>query len=136
MTDPVQKNVVPFPAPPETPVIGAPTPDQVVAWLLRVLGEIGRAPATVYRARTALESLSRLPDQIDELITALHHTTEVLERTLPNVEAEITDLGATFRGVDTRIQNLETGVERLTATITNLISAIPGMRRTLRKSDT
>lgn len=119
----------------ETPEIGAPRPEEVVVWIARVLGEIGRLPFTIYRVRKAIESLSRLPTQIEELIAALNRTTSVLEQSLPRVENQLDNLGSTFVGVDGRIEDLQGSVTTLTSTITNLVGAIPGARRTLRRND-
>ncbi len=118
-----------------TPSVGLPTPEELVQWWLRVLGEVGRAPFTVYRLRKLSESLARLPAQIEALITALDRTTDTLEVSLSSMDQRLEDLQATFAGVDARIGNLEATVGELTGNITNLIGAIPGARRTLRNSE-
>ena len=118
-----------------TPAIRPPSPDEILAWWLRVLGELGRAPFTLYRVRKLMVSMSRLPDQIEALTAALDRTTDTLETSLSSMDSRLEDLQATFEGVDGRIGNLETTVGQLTGTVTNLIGAIPGARRTLRKAD-
>lgn len=116
-----------------TPAIRPPSPDEIIAWWLRVLGEVGRAPFTLYRVRQLMTSMSRLPDQIEALTAALDRTTDTLETSLANMDARLENLQGTFEDVDGRIENLESTVGQLTATVTNLIGAIPGARRTLRK---
>lgn len=116
-----------------TPAIRPPSPDEILAWWLRVLGELGRAPFTLYRVRQLMVSMSRLPDQIEALTAALDRTTDTLETSLASMDSRLEDLQTTFAGVDGRIENLESTVGQLTGTVTNLIGAIPGARRTLRK---
>ncbi len=118
-----------------TPAVGLPTPEEIAQWWLRVLGELGRAPFTVYRLRKLSEALVRLPAQIEALIAALERTTDTLEVSLSSMDTRLEDLQATFSGVDARIGNLEATVGELTGNITNLISAIPGARRTLRSTE-
>lgn len=121
---------------PDAPDVRLPTPDELLQWWLRVLGEVGRAPFTLYRVRTLMASLSRLPDQIDQLIGALDRTTDTLEVSLASMDHRLEALQSTFEGVDGRIENLERTVSELTGNITNLIGAIPGARRTLRSNST
>ncbi len=116
-----------------TPELRPPRPDEVVAWVARLLGEVSRAPFTIYKVRQVMEALAELPRQIEELTTALDKTTGVLETTLPSVEDRLEGLGETFVGVDGRIEHLQGTVEEFSSAITNLIAAIPGARRTLRK---
>lgn len=116
-----------------TPAIGLPGADQVVAWVLRVLGELGRAPFTLYHLRRMVHALGQLPDQLDELIATLNHTTETLDDSLGRMDGRIEALQGTFAAVDDRLGNLEGSVNEVSATITNLIAAIPGARRTLKR---
>ena len=119
--------------PATTPAIRPPSPEEILAWWLRVFGELGRAPFTLYRVRKLMASMSQLPDQIEALTTALDRTTDTLETSLSNMDSRLENLQSTFEGVDGRIENLEATVGQLTGTVTNLIGAIPGARRTLRK---
>lgn len=115
-----------------TPAVSVPRPEELVEWWLRLLGELGRAPFTIYRVRKLVASLGRLPDQIEALTAALDRTTSTLEVSLNGMDARLQDLQATFEAVDGRIENLEGTVVELTGNLTNLIGAIPGARRTLR----
>ncbi len=119
-----------------TPAVHLPRPDEVVAWSLRILGEVGRAPFTMYRVRKLIDAMARLPDQIESLTDALNRTTDTLEETLGSMDDRLEDLQGTFVGVDGRIETLQGTVEILTGNITNLIGAIPGARRTLRTPPT
>ena len=119
-------------APSTTPAIRPPSPEEIVAWWLRVLGEVGRAPFTLYRARKLMAALIELPGQIEALTAALDRTTATLETSLASMDARLESLQDTFEGVDGRIGNLEGTVEELTSTVTRLVGAIPGVRRTLR----
>ena len=116
----------------QTPSVQLPSPDEVVEWWLRILGELGRAPFTLYGVRNLITSLARLPEQIEALTAALDRTTGIIEVSLPRMDQRLADVQATFEGVDGRIQNLEATVAELTGNITSLIGAIPGARRTLR----
>ncbi|WP_436793292.1 hypothetical protein [Actinospongicola halichondriae] len=116
-----------------TPTIRPPSPDEILAWWLRVLGELGRAPFTLYRVRKLISAMSRLPGQLEALTAALDRTTDTLETRLSSMDGRLGELQETFEAVDGRIGNLEGTVGELTSTVTNLIGAIPGARRTLRK---
>lgn len=116
----------------DTPALGIPRPEELVEWWLRLLGEVARAPFTVYRARKLVDALTDLPLRIEALTEALDRTTGMLEVSLGGMEDRLGELQATFAGVDSRIENLEATVGELTGNITNLIGAIPGARRTLR----
>ena len=119
---------------PATPAVSLPSPDEVVEWCLRLLGELGRAPFTIYRVRKLVSAMSRLPGQVEALTAALDRTTSTLEVSLTGMDRRLQDLQATFEAVDGRIENLEGTVVQLTDNITNLIGSIPGARRTLRPS--
>ncbi len=117
-----------------TPAIRPPTPEQVIAWALRVVGEIARAPFTFYRLRKMMESLGRLPEQIEALTIALDRTTDTLQSTLGRMDGRLEAVQGTFGAVDERVEHLDASVTELSATITNVIGAIPGARRTLRST--
>lgn len=116
----------------DTPQVALPAPDEVLAWCLRVLGELGRAPFTLYRFRQMISALLVLPDQIEALTRALERTTDTLEVSLANMDHRLEELQGTFLAVDGRIGNLEGTVGELTTTVTRLVGAIPGVRRSLR----
>lgn len=116
-----------------TPSISLPRPDEVLAWSLRILGEVGRAPFTLYRVRKLIDAMTMLPRQIEDLTTALNRTTDTLEVSLNGMDTRLEGLQTTFSGVDGRIGNLQGTVLELTTNITNLIGVIPGARRALRK---
>lgn len=116
----------------DTPAIALPRPEELLEWWLRLMGEVARAPFTVYRVRKLIDALTELPLHIEALTAALDRTTGLLEVSLGGMEERLGELQATFAGVDSRIENLEATVGELTGNITNLIGAIPGARRTLR----
>ncbi len=116
-----------------TPDLRAPRPDEVVAWALRLAGEVARAPFTLYRVRHVMDALAALPEQLERLVVALDDTRTVLETSLPSVESRLEDLGETFEGVDGRIQVMEGALTDFSTTITNLIGSIPGARRSLKR---
>lgn len=115
-----------------TPAIRPPTPEQVIAWVLRVAGEVARAPFTFYRLRAMIVALSRLPEQIEALTIALDRTTDTLQTTLGRMDGRLEAVQGTFGSVDACVEHLDASVTELSHTITNVIGAIPGARRTLR----
>lgn len=122
------------PARPAEPNLRAPTPEQVITWAVRVAAEIARAPFTLHRVRKVLESLARLPEQIEALTIALDRTTDTLESTLGRMDGRLEAVQGTFGSVDQRVEHLDASVSELSTTITNVIGAIPGARRTLRST--
>lgn len=116
------------------PALRAPTPEQVISWLVRVAAELARAPFTLYRVRKVLQALGRLPEQIEALTIALDRTTQTLETTLARMDGRLEQVQGTFGSVDGRVEHLDESVSELADTITSLIGAIPGARRSLRSS--
>lgn len=120
---------------PTEPSLRPPTPEQIITWAVRVAAEIARAPFTLYRVRKVLESLARLPEQIEALTIALDRTTDTLESTLGRMDGRLEAVQGTFGSVDQRVEHLDVSVSELSTNITNVIGAIPGARRTLRSTN-
>lgn len=101
-------------------------PDAGLRWLAALGREVALAPSTLRRARQAVTDLARLPDQLDRL-------TLTLERTAASLERSVGDLSvAVGGGMNDRLEHLDTVVSDLRDTLTGLIGAIPGVRRTLQ----
>jgi hypothetical protein len=94
----------------------------------------------------ALAGLARLPSQIDSLVAVLADTTGVLVRletvvgelatTVKSLEStlETTLVGSVGGGMNDRLEHLDSVVSELGEVLTNLIGAIPGARRALRRT--
>lgn len=114
------------------PALRPPTPEQIVTWAVRVVGEVARAPFTFYRLRKMIDAMARLPEQIEALTIALDRTTDTLESTLGRMDGRLEAVQDTFGAVDGRVEHLDASVTDLSVTLTNLIGSIPGARRSLR----
>lgn len=117
-----------------TPEVRLPRPDEVAAWCLRVVGELSRAPFTIYRVRKLLAIMAQLPDHLEALTTALDRTADTLEVQLDRVDERLQTLQSSFDAVDGHLGHVDATVVELTANITTLIGAIPGARRALRNA--
>lgn len=118
----------------DTPEVRLPRPDEVLSWWLRVMGELGRAPFTVYRVRKLLTIMAQLPDHLEALTNALDRTADTLEVQLDQVDARLQALQSSFDAVDGHLGHVDDTVGELSKNITNLIGAIPGARRALRNT--
>jgi ABC-type transporter Mla subunit MlaD len=100
--------------------------DAGLRWLAALGREVALAPRTLRRARQVLAELARLPDQLDRL-------TDTLERTAAGLEKSVGELSLSVGGgMNDRLEHLDAVVSDLRDTLTGLIGAIPGVRRTLQ----
>lgn len=100
--------------------------DAPVRWMAALVREVSLAPRTARHARQVITDLARLPDQLDRLA-------DTLERTAGSLELSIAELSVSVGGgMNDRLEHLDTVVSDLRDTLTGLIGAIPGVRRTLQ----
>lgn len=100
--------------------------DAPIKWTVALAREVALAPRTLRHARQTITDLARLPDQLDRVA-------DTLERTAAGLEHSVAELSMSIGGgMNDRLEHLDTVVSDLRDTLTGLIGAIPGVRRTLQ----
>ena len=102
----------------------------VVQWPLKVIEELLAAPWTIELVRRSLGELPGRIDRLDSAVSELAADLTAFRETLGDV---LPDLSRVVSGMDDRVGRVETVVADLGEVLTNLIGAIPGVRRALRE---
>lgn len=108
-----------------------PTVELLVRWPGKLAEELLIAPWTISRIRHALTELPDRIDRLDSAVTTLASDLAAFRHTLEELLPELSQL---VSGMDDRVGRVEKVVAELGDVLTNLIGAIPGVRRALRDS--
>lgn len=97
-----------------------------VRWSGALATELALLPATIRHLREAVVAITLLPPEIERLNVALEDASGTLEAHVPDLSRVV------GRELSERVDHLDEVVSELSTTLTGVLGAIPGVRRSVR----
>ncbi len=124
------------------PARGAEVVREVLGWNVALGRELGSLvidlPTVLAQVRVAVDGLGSVPDRLDDVHAAMHEmiprldrVAEVLEATLPELDATVT---RELAGFQARLGAIEHRVAEVDTALGVVVAAIPGARRRQRNA--